>query len=158
MKSSFPTKTVVLLFLAVAALYIAVFYGIEYARKRKGGWEVSFLSDREGNPSIVVYQPRLNISSVELVFLGEKISRSNLSERVSFDRPKKPVPFGKVIYEDLTFLPGVVTFDLFGHEIELLPRVLFVNKKEIKWKSESVVELSTTNKPAQPPKPAPDYR
>lgn len=158
MKSSFPTKAVVLLFIAVVALYAAVFYGIEYLRMRKGGWEVNFLSDREGNASIVVYQPTLNISSVELVFLGEKIGRTNLSERVLFNRPKKPVPFGKVIYEDLTSLPGVVTFDFFGHEIELLPRVLIVNKKEIRWKSESVVELSATNKPAQPPKPAPDYR
>jgi hypothetical protein len=64
------------------------------------------------------------------------------------------VIFGRVLYEDLTILPGVVTFDLFGHEIELLPRTLIINKKEIPWKSESVLELWPTNKPVQPPKPA----
>jgi hypothetical protein len=157
MKSAFSAKSIVLLFLCVLALYFAVFYGLEYSRKNKGAWEVNFLTDSQGNPSIAMYQPKLNISSVEVVFAGEKVGKSNASERIIFDRPKKPVPFGKVIYEDLTFLPGVVTFDFFGHEVELLPRVLIVNKREVPWKSDSVVELAATNKPPVPPKPAKGY-
>lgn len=157
MKTGFSARSIILLFLAVLGLYIAVFYGIEYARQRKGAWEVNFLTDSQGNPSIVVYQPRLNISSLEVVFAGEKVGRTNLSERVIFNRPKKPVPFGKVIYEDLTFLPGVVTFDFFGHELELLPRVMIVNKREVPWKSDSVVELAATNKLPTAPKPAKGY-
>lgn len=153
MKSGPTPKTIALFFLLLVALYLAVFYGMEYARHRKGPWEVNFMSDREGNPAIVIYQPRLNLSSVEILFPGEKIARTNLSERVAFDRPLKTVPFGKVIYEDLTQLPGVVTFDLFGHEIELLPRVLWVDKKEIPWRSENTIEVSLTNKPAHPPQP-----
>src|SRR5688500_18039178 len=157
MRSGFGAKSIVLLFVCVLGLYFAVFYGIEYTRKRKGAWEVNFLTDSQGNPSIAVYQPRLNISSMEVVFSGEKVAQSNFSQRVIFDRPKKPVPFGKVIYEDLTFLPGVVTFDFFGHELELLPRVLIVNKHEVPWKSDSVVELVATNKLPVPPKPAKGY-
>ena len=158
MKSRFSAKSIVLLFLAVLALYFAVFYGIEYSRKRKGAWEVNFLTDAQGNPSIVVYQPRLNISSVEILFSGEKVAQTKLSERVIFDRPRKQAPpFGKVIYEDLTFLPGVVTFDFFGHEIEIFPRALVVNRRELPWKSELVVELAPTNKLATPPKPAKGY-
>jgi hypothetical protein len=106
---------------------------------------------------MVIYQPKLNISSVEIIFTGEKVSATNLSQRISFQRPLDTLPFrmpiGEVIYEDLRALPGVVTFNFFGHEIELLPRVLVVNKKEIPWKSENVIELSPTNKLAQPPKP-----
>ena len=54
----------------------------------------------------------------------------------------------------LFVLPGVITFDLFGHEIELMPRTLVINKKEVPWKSESVIELWPTNKLPQPLKPA----
>ena len=152
MKSGFTAKSVIGCFAIVLALYAGCFYGMEFLRHRKGAWEVNFLADAAGNPSVVVYQPRLNISSVEIIFAGEQAPATNVSQRVAFDRPLRPVPFGKVIYEDLTSLPGVVTFDLFGHEIELLPRVLIVNKREVPWKSDSTVELSATNKPAHPPK------
>ena len=43
------------------------------------------------------------------------------------------VPFGECIYQDLMFLPGVVTMNLLGHEIELMPRTLVIDKKEIPW-------------------------
>lgn len=155
MKSGFSARSLGLFFVVVFILYLGAFYGCEYMRVRKGPWEVQFMSDSSGRPSIIVYQPALGVSSVEILFHSEQINRSNLSERVSFDRPLKQGPFGKVIYEDLTFLPGVVTFDLFGHEIELLPRVLIINKKEVPWKSDSTVELTASDKPPQPPLPPP---
>src|SRR5437867_2630465 len=154
MKGPITPRSIAVWFVVVVVLYFVVFYGLESWRHRKGAWEVDFVSDAKGHPSIVVYQPRLNISSVELLFPGEKAPETNLSQRVSFDLPFRKVLFGRVLYEDLTVLPGVVTFDLFGHEIELLPRTLIVNKKEVPWKSESVIELWPTNKLAQPPKPA----
>jgi len=154
MKFGITPKSIVVWFFVVLILYVCVFYGTEYWRHRKGPWEVNFVSDAEGNPSVVIYQPSLNISSVELLFPGERVGRSNLSQRVAFDRPLRKVMFGRVLYEDLTFLPGVVTFDLFGHEIELLPRTLIINKKEVPWKSETVLEMSATNKLPQPLKPA----
>ena len=43
------------------------------------------------------------------------------------------MPFGECIYQDLMFLPGVVTMNLLGHEIELMPRTLVVDKKEVPW-------------------------
>src|SRR6185436_10633530 len=102
---------------------------------------------------IDVAQPRLGIRC-KIDFPGETVFTTNLlPATVSFDRPRKPVPFGKVIYEDLTQLPGVVTFDLFGHEVELLPRALIVNKREIKWSSQATIGLWPTNKLPQPPKP-----
>ena len=157
MKSPITPKSVALCFLVVLVLYLAVFYAVEYGNHRKGPWEVSFVSDQMGNPSIVISQAKLNISTVEIVFTGEKVSPTNLSEKVLFDKPLAVLPFqtpiGEVIYEDVRALPGVITFNVFGHEIELLPRVLVVNKKEIPWKSEMILELAATNKPAQPPKP-----
>src|SRR5437867_5605575 len=145
MKSGITAKSIALWFVVVLGLYLAIFYTIEYGNRRRGPWEVEFISDDSGNPSIVIYQPKLNISSVEIVFTGETASRTNLSQKVLFERPLTTLPgqmpLGEVIYEDLRSLPGVVTFNFFGHEIELLPRVLVVNKKEIPWKSETVIEL-----------------
>ena len=157
MKSGVTPRSVVIWFFVVAGLYLALFYGTEYLNHRRGAWEVQFMSDEMGNGSIVIDEPKLKISSVEIIFTSEKVSPTNLSQKVVFERPfttlPAPMPIGEVIYEDLRSLPGVVTFNFFGHEIELLPRVLIVNKKEIPWKSEMVLELSPAEKPAQPPKP-----
>jgi len=51
------------------------------------------------------------------------------------------VPFGKCVFMDTTFLPGTVTFQLFGHEIELLPRVLIIDHAEHPWLSHSTLSL-----------------
>ena len=151
MRTDFSLKSLAVFLAALAGLYLAVFYGCEYWRQHRGPWEVHFHTDAEGHPSVVIYQPRLNISSVEILFLGEQLPQTNLAQTVAFARPGQPIPFGRVLFEDLTTLPGVVTFDLFGHEIELLPRVLFADKRQIPWKTEMVLELSATNKLTQAP-------
>ena len=153
MQSGFSAKSIVLFFVVVLLLYLGTFYGCEHMRARKGPWEVQFHTDKMGRPSVVIYQSKLRISSVEILFNDEQLPLTNLSQRVAFSKPLMSVPFGKVIYEDLTFLPGVVTFDLFEHEIELMPRVLVVNKKEVPWTSDQSIELTKTNKLANPPKP-----
>jgi len=151
MNFSITPKSLAWLFPVVLAFYLVIFYGIEYARHRKGPWQVEFQSDADGIPVMVVSQPRLGVKEMKLVFHNEHANHA--TGHVAFDQVKRPVPFGKVIYEDLTFLPGVVTFDLLGHEIELLPRVLIADKKEIPWRSGAVLDLWPTNKPAQPLRP-----
>jgi hypothetical protein len=153
MKTGVTPKSIVVFFLLLLPAYLAVFYGIEYWRQYQGPWEVQFLSDSDGHPSVMARQPKRNLHQVQLQLRGETISSTNLSQTVFFDRPRKPVPFGQVIYEDLTSLPGVVTLDLFGHEIELLPRVLVVNRVEIPWQPEMTIELWPTNKLVPRPKP-----
>jgi len=149
--TSFSARTVALLFAVVLGLYVVVFYGIEHLRQRRGPWEVEFMPSVGGSPVVVVSEPKLRLQGVKIVFHGELAT--NNAAKVLFDQVKRPVPFGKVIYEDLTFLPGVVTFDLFGHEVELLPRVLIVNKRPIEWRSGRVIDLWPTNKPVEPPQP-----
>jgi len=157
MKSAITPKSLAVWFLVVLALYLASFYGMEHWNQKNGPWEVAFVSDETGLPSVLISQPKLNITKVKIVFAGERASQTNLSQNVFFDRPATSLPvsmpIGEVIYQDLRAMPGVVTFNFFGHEVELLPRVLIANKKEIRWKSGSVIELTLTNKPAQPPTP-----
>jgi len=151
MRSSFPAKTVVIVFGVVTALYFVAFHGIEHLRARKGPWEVAFGGDSAGNATLTESQPALGLSGVRIVARGERAT--NVPATVRFDQVQRPVPDGRVIYEDLTFLPGVVTFDFHGHEIELLPRSLIVNKRLVPWQSGATVELWPTNKPAEPPQP-----
>jgi hypothetical protein len=89
----------------------------------------------------------MGITNLTFVFAGERLAQSNLASTVVFDSPKTNVPFGKVVFLDTTFLPGTVTFELFGHEIELLPRTLVVNLKEVPWKSGAIFKLSEQDRP-----------
>lgn len=148
MKTTFPWKQTIVLFVAVLLAYLAVFNGIEWVRHRKGPWRVTFETN-----SVRISQPYLKVSAV--IELPDE--RATNTGAVAFDKPKKPLPYGSLLYEDLTFLPGVVTLDLFGHEIEMLPRVLIVNKNEVRWKVAGHLQLWATNKPAIPPKPAKGY-
>ena len=97
MKAGFTFKSLAVWFVIVLVSYGVVFYSVEYLNHRKGPWEVNFMSDAQGNPAIVTYQPKLDISSVEIIFPGETIPQTNLSQRVIFDRPLRQVPFGSVI-------------------------------------------------------------
>ena len=156
MNSGFPIKPVALLFVCVCALYFGVFHGLEFLRHRKGAWVIDFQTASDGSPALKVSQTALGLSNFTLVLRGEPMT--NQPGQVWFDRVRRPVPFGRVIYEDLTFLPGVITFDLYGHEIELLPRMLVANKQQIPWHSGDSVDLWPSNKPAQPPQPPTNRR
>ena len=144
----FP-KQFVVVFAATLALYLAVFHGIEHLRARKGPWAVTFAQVADGSPALVISQRKLKVSEVRLVFPGEKSGAANGPSTVIFRTPRPVpynVPFGKCVFEDLTFLPGTVTLHLFGHEIELLPRTLIIDKREHPWISNSTISLSITNK------------
>ena len=141
-------------FLLALFVYITFFACDQRIRQRKGAWEVSFQTNSAGFPGILVNQRALQITNVEIVFLGEALT--NGGGFVAFSKPQQSVPFGKVKFEDLTYLPGSVAFDFFGHEVELLPRTLYVNKKEVPWKSGTTIELKPTEK--LPPEASVDPR
>ena len=140
------------LFVVTLVLYFAGFFGIEHLRERKGPWQVIFDSAAVSSPTMTIRQPSLGIDGFRVVFEGASAD-GLASGEVMFDDPgrnaqpmdKTPessqelkqksfaVPFGECVYQDLMFLPGVVTMNLLGHEIELMPRTLVVDKKEVSW-------------------------
>ncbi len=142
MKQDRLAKHLIVGFVFALLLYLVGFGLIEHYRNVKGPWRVSFRADSQGQPSISVSHPQLNISNVTLVFQGEQISNITSEATVHFDQPKTNVPFGKVLFLDTTFLPGTVTLDLFGHEVELRPRTMVVDLREVAWKSEATIKLS----------------
>ena len=117
--------------------YVAFYWFDAHLRQRHGPWRVTFASDAGGNPTLVIADPKLNIADIRIVLVGERVALTNAPMEVVFDRPLRPLPFGKRVFEELMWLPGTVTLDLFGHEVQLLPRMLAINRREIAWQSGS---------------------
>lgn len=142
MKRERLARHLMIAFVAALLIYAVSFSLIQFLRTRKGGWQVTFQSDATGVPAITVSQPRLKISNVSFRFPAGRITETNLHRTIVFDQPITNVPFGQVIYLDTTFLPGSIVFDLFGHEIQLLPRVLMIDRHETPWRSGTTLHLS----------------
>ena len=123
-------------------VYASFFSCDQYVRQRKGPWEVTFATNAAGWAQIEISQPNLAIHS-SVIFEGEKPTNTG---SVKFDRPEQSIPFGKTKFEDLTYLPGGVAFDFFGHEVELLPRTLYLNKREHPWVRDEQITLKANEK------------
>ncbi len=168
MSSDSPVKHFVLAFLIALVVYLVLYRIIEDRRKRTGPWEVTFTNSLAGAPEIVINQPKLAITNVQISFTEDSMPGADVVEALPFRQPRpdslitnrpspisapitlvfnqpRPVPydvpFGKCIFMDATFLPGTVTFQLFGHQIELLPRVLIIDQQEEPWRAEAVISL-----------------
>jgi hypothetical protein len=144
MKSDGVLKHLLIAFLIAVAVYALSFAGIEYRRARKGPWQVTFTNSPLGEPVVVVNQSWLALTNIQLIFVGEPSSAKNVAVSMRFDQPRPvpfDLPFGKCIFMDTTFLPGTITFQLFGHEIELMPRVMMIDHEEKQWLSSKILRL-----------------
>jgi hypothetical protein len=129
-------------FLVVLVGYAGLFGWIEHRRAVKGPWVVTCTS-AAGVPSLVINQAALGIRDVRIVFASAQ-SPSNTTQRVEFSQARPwpfAVPFGRCIFMDSTFLPGTIVLEMFGHEIQLMPRVLTIDKAERPWRSGETIEL-----------------
>jgi hypothetical protein len=136
-------KQALAVFAVTALLYFGGFWLLENWRARRGPWEVTFRATANGVPVVEIAQPRLGIAGVQLVFSGTNVLSLTNAIALRFYGPeqRESVPFGQVRFLDTTMLPGTVTLDLFGHEVELLPRRLLLDKREQPWQSGQRIEL-----------------
>jgi hypothetical protein len=144
MRLAGPAKHFILAFVLALAGYIVFYQAIEHRRTRNGPWRVTFVAGGNQPPTIVIDQPKLAITNVQIRFAGETLPATNSSVTLVFREPKLvpyEVPFGQCVFMDTTFLPGTLTLQLFGHEIELLPRVLVIDRREHPWQSGSIFAL-----------------
>lgn len=144
MRTDHLYRHLLIAFALALVAYIGIFSCDQRVRHRKGPWRVEFLTSSNGHPAIRIDQPFLGITNVRVIFVGEQAT--NGTGQVTFRKPKQPLPFGKTKFEDLTYLPGSVAFDFFGHEVELLPRTLYLNKAEKDWESGARYELAPSDK------------
>ena len=165
MQSKGPVKHFIVAFMLAVVGYAAFYLGIEHWRARKGPWQVTFTHSSANTPVITIDQPGLAISNVQIIFTLENLPASNTPGTFPADpsHPNSPgtnhsspattllfaqprsvpyeVPFGRCVFLDLSSLPGTVTFDLFGHEIQLLPRVLIIDRQEYPWRPDVAITL-----------------
>jgi hypothetical protein len=138
--------------LALAAvIYGGGFWLDHHLRTRRGPWAIEFTRTPDDSPMIVIHQPSLGIRDIRVLFPGEVAAKP--SATIRFGTPEQAVPWGRVKYEDLTYLPGVVTLELFGHEIEMLPRTMYVNRQSVPWLSATNITLTAADRPAALPEP-----
>jgi hypothetical protein len=145
MKSTGLIKHVTIAFIAALVLYAISYTWIEHRRNRAGPWEATFTRDSAGNPTLIINQPSLAITNLQISFANEPAPATNFPQTIRFDQPQKvpfDVPLGKCIFMDTTFLPGTIVFSMYGHEIQLILRVLTVDGKEIAWQSNTNIVLA----------------
>ena len=146
MRSDGLFKILGLGFLLALMLYIVSFKWIQHQREYKGPWRVVFSSDNSSIPYLLVSQSTLKIEDHKITFENQKAPRPNLARVVYFNNPTTNAPFGEIVFQDPTFLPGTITFNFWGHEVELMPRTLIIDKKEIPWHSDTNIVVSGEGK------------
>jgi hypothetical protein len=140
MRSDGLFKHLVICLVISVVFYVAAYGWIQHRRTFRGPWVAEFRADATGAPALLILQTNLNISET-VAFPGQTVAFSNFSRTIAFGQLPSALPFGELIYQDPTFLPGTVTLRLFGHVVEMLPRVLTVDKKEYPWQSGAVVQV-----------------
>ena len=148
MKSDNLLRHIWVPFLIAVVVYLFFYTGIEHRRNRNGPWEVVFTNNATGAPELIINQRTLAITNLQITFPGESNVVSSQGATMEFSQPREvpyQVPFGKCVFMDTTFLPGTIVFDLFGHEIQLIPRVLTIDQKEIAWQSNVTIPVASTN-------------
>ena len=143
MKSGGPLRPFIIAFLIALVLYAVAYNGIEHLRTRKGPWQVDFAGSQTGAAALIINQPALGLSNVVIAFPSQPAAKTRSLFFYSQPQPVPfDVPYGQCLFMDTTFQPGTLVFNLFGHEIQLIPRFLAIDKKEYPWKSDSTMVVT----------------
>src|SRR5882724_6389738 len=129
MKSDRPYRHFVIPLMLAVLIYVVAYCGISHLRNRKGPWQIEFTHTSTNAPMLLINQSALGITNVQVTFAPAAQSAFTNSVRLNFVQPKPvpyDLPFGQCIFMDTTFLPGTLTMRVFGHELELLPRVMII--------------------------------
>ncbi len=125
--------------------YFSLYALDSHLRTRKGPWEVTFATETNGTPYLLVNQPAYGIRDVKVRFPGESNPLSNAPVTVRFTEPNTAPAFGELRFQDATYLPGTVTLLAFNHELEFIQRGLVLDRRELPWQPGQTLELSPTN-------------
>ncbi len=143
-------KRLFVIFIATLFGYVTIYGGCQMVRRRGGPWNLTYAIASNGVPELRIEHPKLlGPLPVVLSFPGEQPGRTDLPITAVFSVPiTNAMPFGPVIFVDNTVLPGTVTVNCFGHVVEMVPRTLFVDFKEVAWTAGTNIVLNATNKPS----------
>src|SRR5258706_14055179 len=97
MKSDNPLRHFALAFVIAILIYFVAYQGIEHRRTRRGPWQVIFTHSPAGDPGIVINQPALRLTNVQIVFAGAS-AQSKSASTLDFSQPRQvpyDLPYGK---------------------------------------------------------------
>ena len=126
-------------------LYVVTYSAIEHRRASKGAWQITFGHEETGAPAILINQPGIGLTNVRISFASATSTLTNGSVMLEFKEARRTpfdVPFGRCVFLDTVFLPGTIVLDMFGHQIQLMPRVLTVDGVERPWRSGERITLA----------------
>jgi hypothetical protein len=133
--------------------YAAAFSWLENRRRSKGPWEITF-TRMDDAPALVVHHTRLGLTNIAIVF-PEASATPIAPQTVRFEHGQVApleLPFGRCVFMDTAFLPGTVACEVFGHEIQIMPRVLTIDRAERPWRAGEKIFLpapASVNLPAR---------
>ncbi len=138
------------LFLATLFLYITIYGGCMACRRRGGPWAITQDKLPDGTPIVKIEHHRiLSNGPVILRFPGETAPARFTNHpllRIYTQPNTNALPYGPVLFLDTTFLPGNVTLDAFGHLVEIVPRTLYLDGRDVGWMPGTNITLLPENK------------
>ena len=182
MKPPGSAKHFILAFLLALVGYCIFYQAIEHRRTRKGPWQVTFTRDAAGAPAIVIDQPRLAITNVQISFPGETLPLTNRTGAlVSTTRCRTCQHQSPVTHRQPALRPATVgalrgslrQMRLHGYHLpagnglwssrsvtrfELLPRVLVIDRQEHSWQLGAALRLHPAPKEPVGARPKADSR
>ena len=137
-------KHALICFGLAAVVYAVVFTFVEGRRTRLGPWVVTF-HDQSGTVNAVrIDQSALGLTNITILLAASPAEGRSTNHMITFDQPQSVpfvVPGGQCVFLDLLFQPGTVVLEVEEHQIQMLPRTLAIDGKEVAWLANSVHDL-----------------
>lgn len=147
MKPTSIRNQIIAIFFCALAGYLVLFYWIEHQRRQAGPWQATFTS-ADGLPAIIVNHAKLQFTNITIAFVGAP-SPTNPPQTVAFEHGREfpfELPFGTCVFADTLFLPGTAVCEIYGHQIQFMPKRLTIDGVERPWRSGEKILL--TNRPS----------
>jgi hypothetical protein len=115
----------------LVVLGLGFFVLVKLGRGGREPWELEFTANPAGQVNITIKNDTLRISPV--------LIQTNVPSPLDFQHAKirmkrrTELPVGKLVFCDVTRLPGRLTLEIGGHTLDVMERALIVNGEEISW-------------------------
>lgn len=144
MASDRLSRHLLIAFILALLLYVVGYSVIEGRRTRHTPWQVAFRPETNTHSLLLtITQESLQIGPAQVRIHLRPDQALPAAETLSFGEVRPvpfPVPGGRCVFHDATFLPGSVALEIGGVPVQLLPRTLTVGTNELLWDQAALVE------------------
>jgi hypothetical protein len=117
---------------AIAVLLVASMFSQVWRNTSDSDkWQLCLLKSPRGAIDIAINQPRLRIKDATLR-TSVPWNEGTVATCSVVDQKRQP-PFGTIVFSDFTALPGRLKLRVVDHVVDIMPRAIIVDGKEIAW-------------------------